>query len=88
MSAILAKVVLKQRPTFLDVCGICEAFQSGFKSCPETALLRVFNDLLITVDSGCSVVLVLLDLTAAFDTVDHNILLWRLKHVTQARCWS
>lgn len=42
---------------------------------------RVFNDLLLTVDSGYSVVLVLLDLTAAFDTVNHNILLSRLEHV-------
>lgn len=61
----------------LDNHGICEKFQSGFKSrhSTETALLRVFNDLLLTVDSGSSAILVLLDLTAAFDTVDHKILL-------------
>ena len=60
-----------------------EKFQSGFKPqhSTETALLRVFNDLILTVDSGDSAVLVLLDLTAAFDTVDHAILLSRLENL-------
>lgn len=42
------------------------------------ALLRVFNDLLMQGDAGEWSVLVLLDLTAAFDTVDHCILAKRL----------
>ena len=45
----------------------------------ETALLRVHNDLLRAVDNRCCVVLLLLDLSTAFDTVDHNILLSRLQ---------
>lgn len=36
------------------------------------ALLRVFNNLLLTVDSGKSAVPVLLDLTAAYEIVDHS----------------
>ena len=47
----------------------------------ETALLRVFNDILCAIDSRQEVVLVLLDLsTAAFDTIDHAALLARLKY--------
>ena len=41
----------------------------------ETALLRIHNNILRAVDKGKGVCLVLLDLSAAFDTVDHNILL-------------
>lgn len=47
----------------------------------ETALLRVFNDLLLIADSGHSAVLVLFDLSSAFDLVDHNILLTMLEHM-------
>ena len=39
---------------------------------------RVHDDILRTVDRGCTVVLLLLDLSAAFDTVDHGLLLHRL----------
>ena len=55
--------------------------QSAYRkhhSC-ETALLRVLNDLLSTVDAKRDAVLVLLDLSAAFDTIYHNILIQRLK---------
>ena len=45
----------------------------------ETALLRVYNDLLLAVDAGDAAVLVLLDFSAAFDTIDHSILLRRLE---------
>uniref|UniRef100_A0A4W5Q8G8 Reverse transcriptase domain-containing protein n=1 Tax=Hucho hucho TaxID=62062 RepID=A0A4W5Q8G8_9TELE len=42
--------------------------------------VKVFNDLLISTDSGDSAILMLLDLTAAFDTVDHCVLISRLEH--------
>ena len=45
----------------------------------ETAVLKVLSDILLTIDSGDLSALVLLDLSAAFDTVDHDILIRRLK---------
>ena len=45
----------------------------------ETAVLRVLSDLLLAVDQDEVAALVLLDLSAAFDTVDHNSLLRRLR---------
>ena len=43
----------------------------------ETALLRVFNDILSAIDNKQEVVLVMLDMSAAFDTIDHELLLQR-----------
>ena len=51
--------------------------QSGYKagySC-ETLLVRLVNDLYLNLDNGKCTVLLLLDLSAAFDTVDHELLL-------------
>lgn len=51
----------------------------------ETALVKVLNYVLIATDMGDSVVLVLLDLSAAFDTVDYDVLLSRLEQVVGIR---
>jgi len=44
----------------------------------ESAVLRVFSDILGTLDRGEFAALALLDLSAAFDTVDHPTLIKRL----------
>uniref|UniRef100_A0A669EB57 Reverse transcriptase domain-containing protein n=1 Tax=Oreochromis niloticus TaxID=8128 RepID=A0A669EB57_ORENI len=77
LSKILEKIVLLQLQAYLDAHDICDKFQPRHST--ETALLRVLNDLLLITDSGHSAVLVLLDLSSAFDMVDHNILLTRLE---------
>ena len=48
----------------------------GFKT--ETALLKVVNDLFLSLNKGNISVLALLDFSSAFDTIDHTILVHRL----------
>ena len=60
--------------------GLHEPLQSAYKqfhSC-ETALLKVENDILMAMDKQQLSILLLPDLSAAFDTVKHNLLLRRL----------
>src|SRR6218665_2383903 len=41
----------------------------------ETAVLKVYNDIILALDSGFITALLLLDFSSAFDCVDHSILL-------------
>ncbi|KAI2644985.1 RNA-directed DNA polymerase from mobile element jockey [Labeo rohita] len=79
---IIEKVVFNQLNNYLNSNGYLDNFQSGFQPhhSTETALVKIINDIRLNSDSGKISVLVLLDLTAAFDTVDHNILLERLEN--------
>ena len=54
--------------------------QSAYKRfhSTETALLKIHNDIICNMDNGKVTALTLLDLSAAFDTIDHAILLERL----------
>ena len=77
---IIERPVAFQLNNHLDANGLNEVFQSDYKKqhSTETALLRVNNDILRAIDDHSTIILVLLDLPAAFDTVDHSILLNRL----------
>ena len=51
------------------------------KHSTETTLITVQNDILLALDAGSSAILLMLDLSAAFDTIYHDILLSRLCNV-------
>ena len=81
VSKLVEKAVFTQLNEYLVKNELHEVFQSAYKSfhSTETSLLRVQNDILQSLDKKESVILVLLDLSAAFDTVGHDILLSRLE---------
>jgi len=81
ISKLIEKVVAIQFTTHLKDNNLLENFQSAYKQfhSTETALLRVSNDILRSIDNKQCVALTLLDLSAAFDTIDHSILLNILK---------
>ncbi len=79
ISKLLERVVAKQLIEHLDTQSLYVPVQSAYRSfhTTETALLKVLNDILSSIDHGDSVILVLLDQSAAFDLIDHEILLKR-----------
>ncbi|KAL5260602.1 hypothetical protein ACHWQZ_G010676 [Mnemiopsis leidyi] len=81
LSKILEKVVHEQLYTFIDSSNMFSSFQSGYRknhSC-ETAVTKIHNDILMMIDKKENVVLLLLDLSAAFDTINHRLLLNKLQ---------
>jgi len=62
---------------YLTANGLLPKFQLAYRMfhSMETALVRVFNDMFMAIDQHCEVILVLLDLSSAFDTIDHDALL-------------
>jgi len=80
LSKIIEKAVLSRVSEHVDNCNLHRKFQSAYRSghSTETALLRVKSDIVYAIDNRQAVFVVLLDLSAAFDTIDHNVLLNRL----------
>ena len=81
LSKLLERLVVRQLMDYLSSTDLLPSLQSGFRPghSTETAVLRVLTDILQAVHRGDSAALILLDLSAAFDTVDHEVLLQRLR---------
>ena len=82
ISKILEKVVASRIQSHLSSNSLSSSFQSAYRifHSTETTLLKIHNDLILAMDRGEVTSLILLDLSAAFDTVDHSILLTRLQN--------
>ena len=77
ISKFMEKIVAKQLIAYLASSNLMPRLLSGFRSghSTETAILRVLSDIYSSIDQGQVAFLTLLDVSAAFDTVDHDILL-------------
>lgn len=81
ISKILEKVVSVRIENHINSHSLHDPAQSAYRSShsTETALLRVHHDIASALDNNYCAVLIMLDLSAAFDTIDHSILLNRLE---------
>lgn len=77
LSKLLENVALQQLECHLTRLHYLPKFQSAYRKfhSVESAVCRIYNDLVINRAAGSCSILILLDLSAAFDTVDHSILL-------------
>jgi len=73
-SKVIEKAVGFHLNKYLTNNNLNESIHSAYKSghSTVTALVRVKNDIMMSIDQGKPVILVLLNLTAAFDTADHT----------------
>ena len=80
-SKLTEKAVAIQLQTHMLTNGLFQEMQCAYHEhhSTETVLLKVRNDILMNMDMGHVTMLVLLDLSATFDTVDHEILIYRLR---------
>ena len=80
ISKLIERAVSQQLQSHETENNLKEIYQSAYKQyhSTETALMTVICDILSELDNKKVVLVALLDLSAAFDTVDHNLLLERL----------
>jgi hypothetical protein len=76
VSKIVERLVDRQLGDHFNTHELLPVTQSAYRAqhSTETALVKMHNDIVNFIDQGHVVALVMLDLTAAFDTVDHHIL--------------
>ena len=81
LSKVKEKVLYLQLENYIESNNLHATSQSGYrKYCStETAIIRTYDDIQQSLNNKKYVVLLLLDSSAAFDTVDHGILLERLE---------
>ncbi|KAK3088718.1 hypothetical protein FSP39_022962 [Pinctada imbricata] len=82
ISKIVEKVVACRIEDHLMSNCLHDPLQSAYRAfhSTETALLKVHHDVVVALDKGLCSVLIMLDLSAAFDVIDHGILFRRLEH--------
>ena len=83
LSKLVERVVAKQLNMHINEHRLHDHFLLAYRRghSTETALLRVKNDIAATLDKKCTTILVMLDMSAAFDSVVHELLMTRLEQL-------
>ena len=88
---VLEKLVAEQLKDFLDAHGLLSNYQSGFSAQYKiTAAVKVVNDIIEALDGRKYCAALFMDLSKAFNTVDHVILadkLYKIGISSQAVNW-
>ena len=81
LSKVIEKVILQRLTRHIEDESMFDSYQSAYRAnhSTETALLFVVNQIKMAFDSRKGTVLVFIDFSSAFDTIDHAILLRRLR---------
>ena len=82
LSKIVEKVVIQRLEVHITSIDLQDYVQSAYKKqhSTETALLKIHNDIVTRLDQKKCTLLASLNLSAAFDTVDHSIVIYRLHY--------
>ena len=83
LSKVIEKVVYEQTQKYLDISNVIFRYQSGFRKNFSTdwCLSYLSNKILNGFDSGLYTGMILIDLQKAFDTINHCILLKKMKFI-------
>ena len=81
LSKVIERLVCKQFVAYLEANNLLPMYQSSYRHhhSTETVVLKIFSDALYAAEQGDVTLLGMLDMSAAFDTVDRDILLGRLQ---------
>ena len=83
LSKLIESAVLLQLNDFISTTNVIPKEQSAYRKAhsTETALTKVLNDIMINMGTGNASLLILLDNSSAFDTVDHSLFNIKLKEM-------